>query len=314
MTEIPHPQYLKREKLLKQWQRVRQLADLSKLGRLLSLPWKYSNVMIFRHFVYPLTKRERILEVPVFFGAKMKIGLPSATDIYLTGGRSHVSEIKFAQYLIRRLEEGATMMDIGAHYGYFSLLAAEIVGVNGKILSFEPSPKTYALLRENVKSYPMITAVNNAMSDKAGDFTIYEFPNLYSEYNTYNPKPFEREKWYRNFPPQAVLIPATTIDNVTKQLDFSPSIIKMDAEGSEYQILKGGQQFISKSKPIIAMRFWQAYRQNEMHLKALSMLKEIGYQSFHTTIEGNLESLEDPSAYLLQQNIESDTIIFKSLE
>jgi FkbM family methyltransferase len=54
------------------------------------------------------------------------------------------------RFLIERLKPGQVFVDGGACYGYFSLLAAELVGPAGKVLAFEPHPRSAALLRRNL--------------------------------------------------------------------------------------------------------------------------------------------------------------------
>lgn len=77
----------------------------------------------------------------------MNIALPASTDIYLTGGKSHDSEIRLAKFLIKNLNQGDNFVDIGAHYGYFTLLGAHLVGKGGRVF-FEPGKSTYSLLEK----------------------------------------------------------------------------------------------------------------------------------------------------------------------
>ena len=54
------------------------------------------------------------------------------------------------RFLAERLKPGQVFVDGGACYGYFSLLAAELVGPAGKVLAFEPHPRSAGLLRRNL--------------------------------------------------------------------------------------------------------------------------------------------------------------------
>src|SRR6202035_3309095 len=49
------------------------------------------------------------------------------------------------------LSQGAVLLDVGAHIGYFSMKGSVKVGNTGRVLAFEPNPETLALLRENVQ-------------------------------------------------------------------------------------------------------------------------------------------------------------------
>ena len=52
----------------------------------------------------------------------------------------------------KNLEKGEVVLDIGAHIGYYTLIAAKIVGNEGKVFAFEPAPDNYALLEKNVNA------------------------------------------------------------------------------------------------------------------------------------------------------------------
>src|SRR6266581_4235350 len=54
---------------------------------------------------------------------------------------------KFA-FLRASCREGQTALDIGAHLGVFSVLLARLVGLRGRVFSFEPTPSTAATLRQ----------------------------------------------------------------------------------------------------------------------------------------------------------------------
>lgn len=52
---------------------------------------------------------------------------------------------------IELVREGMIVVDIGAHMGYYTLLAARAVGDKGKVFAFEPEPSNYALLVKNIR-------------------------------------------------------------------------------------------------------------------------------------------------------------------
>jgi FkbM family methyltransferase len=57
----------------------------------------------------------------------------------------------FETHFVRStLRPGHTFVDIGAHVGYFSLLAATCVGPSGQVIAFEPEPRNLSLLRQNL--------------------------------------------------------------------------------------------------------------------------------------------------------------------
>ena len=189
------------ENLIKQLNNVEKLANYTKIQRLLHHPFKYIYAMCFREFIYPKTKQEKIVTAPLFYGDKMKIALPASMDIYLTGGKTHTSEIRLASFLLKNLEKGAQFLDIGGHFGYFTLLAAKAVGLKGKVYSYEPSEKSFNLLKLNTEKQKNVNCLNQAVSDKEGEITFYQFPVIYSEYNSMDISQYENEEWFQNLPP-----------------------------------------------------------------------------------------------------------------
>jgi FkbM family methyltransferase len=292
-------------------EKVEKLAKASKLGRLMHHPYRYLAAYLFRKLSYPKNKEEWVVEVPLFFGKNIHIALPAATDIYLTGGKSHDSEIRLAKFLIKNLEAGHHFLDIGAHYGYFSMLAAELVGPSGKIVAIEPASKSYKLLAQNMQAIPCATALQKAVSKEEGVLKFYEFPNQYSEYNTTDITQFEGEAWFKASPPRCVEVPTTTIDKITAVGDFLPKVIKIDVEGAEFLVMQGASHYLSTHKPTLVMEYLEPARHNESHSKALELLKGFGYNSFVIKSDGSLESIENIDLYLEQNKLESDNIVFK---
>lgn len=301
------------QRLFEQLRQVEKIASFTRLGRLLHHPSKYISAIYFLKCVYPKRQQERVTTTELFYGRKMRIALPASTDIYLTGGKSHDSEIRLARFLIRQLNPGDHFLDIGAHYGYFSLLAAELTGNTGRVVSFEPAQKSFTLLQENTAALSNTSVFRKAVSNAPGILHFYEFPNLQSEYNSLDVTQFEQEEWFKKTPPVKVDIPATTIDEITGGNDFNPLIIKIDVEGAEHSVIQGGLQFINKQTPFVVLEYLEPKRHNEGHKQALQLLAENGYGTWIISKEGLLEPVTDIDRYLLDHRLESDNIVFRKV-
>ncbi len=273
-------------------------------------PYRYFNAIFFREMVYRFTKKEKIVSAELFFGRKMKIALPAATDIYLTGGKSHSSEIRLAKFLILNLKKGGHFLDIGAHYGYFTLLASEAIGNEGKVMSFEPSSVAYRVLNDNTDQQKNITITQSAVSNSSDNLVFYEFPNLHSEYNSTDVSQFEKESWFQHSQPVRVEVKATTIDLITADSRFLPSIIKIDVEGAEFNVIQGGLNYFEHHAPAVVMEYLEPKRKNESHQKAAQLLKSLGFQSHVIESDGRLRPVADIDAYLEAEKLDSDNIVF----
>ena len=75
------------------------------------------------------------------------------------------------------LRPGAVVLDIGAHIGHFTILAASVVGVGGAVYSFEPAPRNFQRLSENIKLNHFeahVEALPIAISDHMGTVEFYD--------------------------------------------------------------------------------------------------------------------------------------------
>ncbi len=291
-------------------EKLERIASATKFKRMMYNPYKYIKAIGFRELIYKRAKKERVELCNTFFGTSMYVLLPSSTDIYLTGGKSHESEIRLAKYMLKNLKPGNVFIDIGAHYGYFSLLASELVGEQGKVLSFEASPKTYHILERNTTAVSNIMAYNLAVSDIAEKMTFYEFPNLYSEYNSLDIKQFENEAWYKSHPPKEIIIQSIRLEERLHSQVLSPDMIKIDVEGAEYKVLQGIGNYLVQSSPIIIMEFLHINRKNSGHRQAEALLHQYGYTSYHINPIGELVHISNSTEYLQSQDLDSDNIVF----
>ncbi len=301
---------MNRDVLLRKINTVEALAS-SKWKRLLHHPSRYIYTLFFNKFIYLKNKKEVRKDATLFYKKTMKVDLPAATDIYLTGGKSHPSEIRLARFIILNLSPGDKFLDIGAHYGYFSLLAAQLVGSAGAVYSFEPAGNNFALLQENSQQESNITVFKKAVSDSPGILTFFEFPTLYSEYNSINVDQFNDEAWFSEFKPAAVEVAATTIDTITVEDSFIPDLIKIDVEGAEYRAMLGGATFLAAHAPVLVMEYLNPDRQNHEHKKAVQLLAGMGYLPYIILQSGSIERIDDIDKYLLENKLESDNIVFK---
>jgi FkbM family methyltransferase len=297
--------------LLEKFKQVERLATKSKVGRLLHNPFKYMYAIVLKDFLYPRNKKEQTATTTIFTGKKMNILLPSATDIYLTGGKSHDSERRLTRFLIQTLQPGNNVLDIGAHYGFFSLVCSELIGSDGRLLAVEPATSSVTILKKNCAPFDNITVIPKAIAEKTTELFFHEFPNLYSEYNAIDADQFKNEEWYREFEPVKTRVEATSVNDLTKELNFIPQLIKIDVEGAELKVIQGGYDFFALHNPTLAMEYLSESRGNVQHREAVNLLKELQYKTYIIDQQGLLKPIDDIEHYLEENKLESDNIILK---
>jgi len=290
---------------------VERIAKKNKINRMINNPAKYIFSIMYRDFIYPFRKKEIVIKTKLFNGRPIIIALPASTDIFLTGGKSHISEIRLAKYLIKNLHSDSTFIDVGAHYGYFSLIASDIVK-DGKVYSFEPSSKSFNILKRNVSSITNVTIFNKAVSQGNSPIAFYEFDNLHSEYNSTQISQFENEDWFKAIKPNMQKIDSISLSTFCTDNSIYPDIIKIDVEGFENEVIKGAENLLtsSKKKLIVILEYLEPKRGNAAHKEAFSLLSRWGYSSNIISDSGDLIPENDIDGYLLKHSLESDNIVF----
>ena len=147
------------------------------------------------------------------------------------------------------LSIGDTFYDIGANFGYHSLLAAKIVGKRGKVISFEPNPNLTKRLIQNVKknSIENIKLVEACVvGDKKEESRLFVPPD-------HLPNP-GRGTLIPTIGFSAIKTKSVNIDDLLEKSQIPPpSLVKIDIEGSELDALKSMQTLLASSKKLVVI-------------------------------------------------------------
>lgn len=286
-------------------------ASSTKFERFRIAPLKYILAIVCSKIVARFSNFSFKLTTKTFFGERFVILLPSAIDIYLSGGKTHCSEIRLAKYLILHLKSTSVFLDIGAHFGYFTLLASRIAN-EGKSISIEPSSAAFEILKENTSCFSNIIIRNIALSSENSSTEFYEFPPLYSEFNTLSSDQYLREEWYNNKNVKTSLVSCMSGDSFISEINIKPDVIKIDVEGAEDKVIFGLQEFLTKNSPSIIMEFSHSERGNTNHILADTELRKLGYKAYKIEDDGSLIILDIPTHNFVDSlKLESDNIVYK---
>lgn len=130
-------------------------------------------------------------------------------------------------------------IDIGANIGLYTLTMAQAMGTEGRIYSFEPSPQTFTLLKENIalNSLSNITLEQAAVSERSGKaaLTVTSESGLASLGNT-----------GRGTITGSVRVPTVSLDEYTARYNIRPDFIKIDVEGFEGHVIRGARRTLQE--------------------------------------------------------------------
>lgn len=139
--------------------------------------------------------------------------------------------------LTRALAPGDVCLDIGAHVGYFTLLASRLVGPRGHVYAFEPSPESYPRLRANVDLNGLrnVTTAQLAVSDEERRAVLYVGASYNTGITTLDPA-FAAKS---TTPLRETMVDAGPVTSVTRPEDFARvRLIKIDVEWHEIEVLR----------------------------------------------------------------------------
>jgi FkbM family methyltransferase len=155
--------------------------------------------------------------------------------------------------VLQSVREGSVALDVGAHFGYFTLLLSQLVGPAGHVYAFEPSPSSYEVLASNAGRATNVTPVNRAAGDVTGSTEITDFGLRYSAWNTLASTSRMPEILDRATTARRVNIAKIRLDDYIGEHSLVPGFIKIDAENYEYQVIRGMSRAISRAHPTILL-------------------------------------------------------------
>jgi len=168
------------------------------------------------------------------------------------------------------------VIDVGAHLGLISVSAAMLTGRGGKIYAFEPTPATFNILKQVVSLNGFgetIICIQNAVSNKAGETEFFINPQEGSNANSL----VEEARPGRH----TVKINVTSIDEFVKENSLTHlGILKIDAEGSELQVLEGALETLKLLRPRIILAIHPALilKNKNTLTEIYDLIKQLDYE------------------------------------
>lgn len=220
------------------------ISNKSNLGRLLRIPLR-------------LVPRSAI--VPILQG-------PLRGKRWIVGSQNHgfwlgSFEAQKVRVFCSTVSHGDTVYDIGANVGYYTLLAATLIGSEGKVVAFEPVTHNLAYLRQHLQMNHVANAyvVPAAVSDACG-------------YHSFDESTSHAKGHLSNA--GELTVETVTVDHfTTTHRNLTPTCLKIDVEGAEFQVLQGATSTLQKAKPLIFL----ATHSFSVHQQCCQLLRSLGY-------------------------------------
>ena len=180
----------------------------------------------------------------------------------------------------QHIRPGDQVLDIGAAAGYYTLLSAKLVGTTGRVVSFEPDPNNLQFLRSHVSQNRLeqVTILPIALADETGTARFGGGTGTGTGRLCEN---------------GASQVAVRRLDDVAAEMDLRPQHLKIDVEGAELAVLRGGEQTIKIHRPTIFLSTHNGIAPG-IHRHCCELLIEWGYRL--SPITG--ESLDEASELL----------------
>ena len=156
---------------------------------------------------------------------------------------------------------GKIVYDIGAHVGFYTLLAAELTGPKGKVFAFEPVPNNLYFLKRHIQLNKLtnVDVIEAAVADFTGRTSfVVSLSGLEGSLSAQG----------------ALEVSTVEIDNLVEQGKIlPPDYIKIDVEGAELKVLSGANKTLRKYRPVLFL----STHGSDVHRQCLDFLSRSGY-------------------------------------
>lgn len=214
-------------------------------------------------------------------------------------------ELGLTTFLLDRFSKskGHKFVDIGANIGYFSCLLGKLAGPSGKVVSIEPEPHNFQLLERNLR--------NNSIHNAKTFSCALGAENGTAKMGIYKPANRGRHSLVdlascKKF----IEVPVRRLDDVLGENSSAIwSLIKMDVEGYEPYVLRGGPQSFAKTE-LLAMEYAPSYWRS-VGIEPKGVFADLGQYFKRVYRFENTQLVETSSAECEQSPITVDLIFEK---
>lgn len=235
--------------------------------KLYSLSKKAWLLLLYRLPPFPKNIHERM----VWIHPRARYSITTKTFFK---GENHVRT-----WLTQRLKPGQNFFDIGAHHGWVSMWSLPLVGDEGRVVSFEPSPANLEILEwhQAHNRFPQWMIVPKAVSDADVEdefFLVDAGDSPMNSLTTGVPGlPFMDGREIKK-----IAIQTITLDTFCSESHLRPDLVKIDVEGAELLVLHGAAKLLGDTCPTIILAVHPYWLPNGQSTRQIfELLTSYGY-------------------------------------
>lgn len=209
------------------------------------------------------------------FGFKIKVDPLFDKNIENVIYERGVYELGTVSLIQRLLKEGDVFIDVGANIGFLSMAAAATVGKKGEVLAFEPVPSTYRILAANKE----LNSMSQLQTFQIGVGSKSEIVSIQTEELNRGGASI-----LNNTGGEEIEIEVKKLDELIASGPIS--LIKVDVEGYEFEVLKGAEELIKRDQPALIIEYSTDRENSVDSLDMFQWIKELEIYDFYKLKRG----------------------------
>ena len=197
-------------------------------------------------------------------------------------------ETETRHQLQQLVKPGMIILDVGAHVGYYTRLCASLVGKKGRVIAFEPHPRTFQVLSKNVENVDNIHLFQVAVAETVGTAELYDYLMMSASGSLhYDESMVDLQKSQlkaqdvapriaNDFPMEKFTVATSPIDDCLASIGVDKvDVIKMDIEGAEIGALRGMRKTIQQSANLALIMEYNPSALQSFNLNPREALQEV---------------------------------------